>query len=115
MTTKQTITGFSLHEFLQKAQAKIQEGFVFDFESNENFPSRFGNVYECTMLPAPALASTAVDAEVQPESLVGAGDDKPRDTSTTHSSATVLIDAAEVPAVETPAVETTSQRKRKAA
>jgi len=40
-----TIEAYSLYEFCQKIQEKIQEGFVFDFESNVRFPTAFGNYY----------------------------------------------------------------------
>ena len=37
------VEAYSLMEFCQKVQEAVQEGYVFDFESNENFPQKFGS------------------------------------------------------------------------
>lgn len=44
------ITGYSLLEFLAKAQEAILEGYRFNFDDNDSVPQKFGNVYEATML-----------------------------------------------------------------
>lgn len=43
------ITGYSLLEFLAKAQEAILEGYRFNFDDNDSVPQKFGNVYEAMM------------------------------------------------------------------
>ncbi len=38
------IETYSLYEFCQAVQQSILEGWRFDFESNENFPTAFGSM-----------------------------------------------------------------------
>lgn len=38
------IETYSLYEFCQAVQQSIIEGWRFDFESNENFPTAFGSM-----------------------------------------------------------------------
>ncbi len=53
------IEGNSLYDFLKEAQTLIQEGYEFDFETNEGFPQRIGLIYVSRMLK-PKAADTAV-------------------------------------------------------
>lgn len=45
------IEAYSLFEFCQKVQEGITQGFVFDFDSNENFPTAFGSLLVAGMVP----------------------------------------------------------------
>jgi hypothetical protein len=44
------IETYSLYEFCDKVQEAIKEGWVFDFESNENFPTAFGSLIVAGMV-----------------------------------------------------------------
>lgn len=44
------ITAYSLSEFCKLTQDAIKQGYVFDFDSNENFPQTYGSFLECTMV-----------------------------------------------------------------
>jgi hypothetical protein len=44
------IEGNSLYDFLKESQTLIQEGYEFDFETNEGFPQRIGLIYVSRML-----------------------------------------------------------------
>lgn len=58
------IETYSLFEFCQTVQQNIQDGWVFDFESNENFPTAYGS-----MLVA-GLVKTAPKTEVKIEEII---------------------------------------------
>lgn len=62
MTTKRIET-YSLYEFCQEVQESILDGFKFDFESNENFPTAFGSMLTCGLVKA-------VEVEVEVEAKV---------------------------------------------
>ncbi len=54
------IEGNSLYDFLKEAQTLIQEGYEFDFETNEGFPQRIGLIYVSRMLkPKPKTIEAA--------------------------------------------------------
>ena len=59
------IETYSLFEFCQKVQESILQGFRFDFESNQNFPTAFGSMLVCGMI------RVGTEKEVQPEDLDG--------------------------------------------
>lgn len=52
MTNVKRIETYSLFEFCQEVQAAIQDGYTFDFESNENFPTAFGSLLVCGLTKA---------------------------------------------------------------
>lgn len=43
-TLTRTIEEYSFHEFLDKFQQAVLEGYHLDLESNERFPQRFGTL-----------------------------------------------------------------------
>jgi hypothetical protein len=72
------IETYSLYEFCQAVQQSIIEGWRFDFESNELFPTAFGSM----------LVTGMVKADDQPKALV---------QETTEDNAQVIIeDKAEI-------------------
>jgi hypothetical protein len=64
------IETYSLYEFCEKVQQSIIEGWRFDFESNELFPTAFGSMLVTGMvktgdkLPEQAKIQTAETTEV---------------------------------------------------
>ena len=44
------IEAYSLFEFCQLVQKAVTEGYVFDFESNENAPTAFGSLLIANMI-----------------------------------------------------------------
>jgi hypothetical protein len=55
------IETYSLYEFCQAVQQSILEGWRFDFESNENFPTAFGSMLITGMVkPAVKVESKPV-------------------------------------------------------
>jgi hypothetical protein len=57
--TKVTIEAYSLFEFCKEVQDRIIEGYRFNFESNEMFPTAFGSL----------LVAGLEKAEAKPEPL----------------------------------------------
>lgn len=44
------VEDYGLAEWLVKVQKLIQEGYVFDFDTNENYPLVFGSMYTAVMV-----------------------------------------------------------------
>jgi hypothetical protein len=67
------IETYSLYEFCQVVQQSIIEGWRFDFESNELFPTAFGSMLVTGMVKGKAEAPAEVVievTEVQPEAVI---------------------------------------------
>ena len=45
------VENYSLGEFLKDCQECIQKGYLFDFETNDNYPTAFGTLYVAVMTP----------------------------------------------------------------
>lgn len=41
---------YSLYDFCKTTQSLIQDGYEFDFESNDNFPISYGNMITAGMI-----------------------------------------------------------------
>jgi hypothetical protein len=67
------IETYSLFEFCQKIQESILQGFRFDFESNQNFPTAFGSMLVCGMVRVneDRMVKMNAEKEVQPEDIDG--------------------------------------------
>jgi hypothetical protein len=52
MTDVKRIETYGLYEFCQEVQSAIQDGYSFDFESSENFPTAFGSLLVCGLIKA---------------------------------------------------------------
>lgn len=57
------IEAYSLFEFCQKVQDGIKQGYVFDFDSNANFPTAFGSLLVAGMVPTSKASSKEVVEE----------------------------------------------------
>ena len=73
------IETYSLYEFCQAIQQAIIEGWRFDFESNELFPTAFGSMLVTGMVKAEDKAEVVIEdyAEDKPEVKRGR---KPKDS-----------------------------------
>jgi hypothetical protein len=54
------IETYSLYEFCQAVEQSVIEGWRFDFESNELFPTAFGSMLVTGMVKAPSQQQEAV-------------------------------------------------------
>lgn len=50
------IEAYSLFEFCQTVEQNIKDGWKFDFESNENFPSAYGSMLVAGMVKDIAMS-----------------------------------------------------------
>lgn len=62
--TKVTIEAYSLFEFCKQVQDRIIEGYRFNFESNEMFPTAFGSLLVAGL--EKPLVETKVETKVEP-------------------------------------------------
>ena len=44
------IESYGLYDFCQDVQAAFKEGYVFDFDTNENFPTAYGTMLTCGLV-----------------------------------------------------------------
>jgi len=65
MTDVKRIETYSLFEFCQEVQTAIQDGYTFDFESNENFPTAFGSLLVCGLTKAGKKVEAKTETEVE--------------------------------------------------
>lgn len=61
--TKVTIEAYSLFEFCKEVQDRIIEGYRFNFESNEMFPTAFGSLLVAGL--EKPLVETKVETKVE--------------------------------------------------
>ena len=44
------IESYGLYDFCQDVQEAFKEGYVFDFDTNENFPTAYGTMLTCGLV-----------------------------------------------------------------
>jgi len=77
MTDVKRIESYGLYDFCQDIEAAFKEGYVFDFDTNENFPTAYGTMLTCGLVKAgKKVKETVAQAEqvaevVQEEQQVG--------------------------------------------
>ena len=52
MTNVKRIESYGLYDFCQDIQEAFKEGYVFDFDTNENFPTAYGTMLTCGLVKA---------------------------------------------------------------
>ena len=106
MLTKQQHSGnirveeYSLAAWLAEVETVINQGYKFNFESNEGYPTGFGSMYTAVLVPVTAKTEvlfgkkeiTAVATDVAP-------------------SATLAVPLVETPVVEVKVEPTQTKRK----
>lgn len=56
---------YSLADFVAKIQDLVQQGYVFDFKSNESYPVQIGNMFAAGLFIKEPEASAVVQAEAE--------------------------------------------------
>ena len=96
---------YSLAAWLAEVETVINQGYKFDFESNEGYPTGFGSMYTAVLVPAVAKTEVLV------------GKKETADATTDVSLGVTFEDTPVEPVVETPVQPVqpaqTSQTKRK--
>lgn len=67
MTDVKRIESYGLYDFCQDIEAAFKEGYKFDFDTNENFPTAYGTMLTCGLVKAGEKVETA---EVEQEEVV---------------------------------------------
>lgn len=61
------IESYGLYDFCQDIEAAFKEGYVFDFDTNENFPTAYGTMLTCGLVKAGKKVETVAQTEQKPE------------------------------------------------
>jgi hypothetical protein len=72
MTNVKRIESYGLFDFCKDIEAALTEGYVFDFDTNENFPTAYGSMFTCGLVKAGEEVETETEevevvVEVAPE------------------------------------------------
>jgi hypothetical protein len=67
MTNVKRIESYGLFDFCKDIEAALTEGYVFDFDTNENFPTAYGSMFTCGLVKAGEEVETESEVEVTVE------------------------------------------------
>lgn len=69
-TQTKRIESYGLYDFCQDLQEAFKEGYDFDFETNENFPTAYGTMLTCGLVKAgEKVEETETETEVETEKV----------------------------------------------
>jgi hypothetical protein len=109
MTDVKRIESYGLYDFCQDIEAAFKEGYAFDFDTNENFPTAYGSMLTCGLVKAnkkveETETNTGIVAQdVQPAEIV-------QDTAQVTTEVEEVVQEVEQVTEETP--ETKEPAKR---
>lgn len=106
MTDVKRIESYGLYDFCQDIEAAFKEGYVFDFDTNENFPTAYGTMLTCGLVKAGKKVETAANTEVVAEVETKV------ETEEVTEVEEVVTEEAETPETETKEVPETAPAKR---
>jgi hypothetical protein len=67
MTNVKRIESYGLYDFCQDIEAAFKEGYVFDFDTNENFPTAYGTMLTCGLVKAGEKVEEKVEETTETE------------------------------------------------
>lgn len=67
MTDVKRIESYGLFDFCQDVEAAFKEGYVFDFSTNENFPTAYGTMLTCGLVKAVEVTEETTEVETDDE------------------------------------------------
>jgi hypothetical protein len=67
MTNVKRIESYGLYDFCQDVQEAFKEGYVFDFDTNENFPTAYGTMLTCGLVKAGKKVEEKVEETTETE------------------------------------------------
>ena len=67
MTNVKRIESYGLFDFCKDIEAALTEGYVFDFDTNENFPTAYGSMFTCGLIKAGEKVETEEVTETETE------------------------------------------------
>lgn len=69
MTNVKRIESYGLFDFCKDIEAALTEGYVFDFDTNENFPTAYGSMFTCGLVKASEKVETEEVTETETEEV----------------------------------------------
>lgn len=69
MTNVKRIESYGLFDFCKDIEAALTEGYVFDFDTNENFPTAYGSMFTCGLVKASEEVETEEVTETETEEV----------------------------------------------
>jgi hypothetical protein len=118
MTNVKRIESYGLYDFCQDIEAAFKEGYVFDFDTNENFPTAYGTMLTCGLVKASetveevAEETTETETEQvgesvteteQTEEVVQNTEQNTEETTEVVTEETTEVETHETPEVKEPA------------
>lgn len=106
MTNVKRIESYGLYDFCQDIEAAFKEGYVFDFDTNENFPTAYGTMLTCGLVKAgkkvEEVTETVTQTE-QTEEVVQNTEQNTEETTEVVTEETTEVETNETPEVKEPA------------
>ncbi len=110
MTNVKRIESYGLYDFCQDIEAAFKEGYVFDFDTNENFPTAYGTMLTCGLVKAgekvaevaEETTETVTETE-QTEEVVQNTEQSTEETTEVVTEETTKVETNETPEVKEPA------------
>jgi hypothetical protein len=113
MTDVKRIESYGLSDFCQDIEAAFKEGYAFDFDTNENFPTAFGTMLTCGLVKANKKVEKT-ETETETNTGIVAQDVQPaeivQDTAQVTTEVEEVVQEVEQVTEETP--ETKEPAKR---
>lgn len=69
MTNVKRIESYGLFDFCKDIEAALTEGYVFDFDTNENFPTAYGSMFTCGLVKTSEEVETEEVTETETEEV----------------------------------------------
>lgn len=98
------IESYGLYDFCQDLEAAFKEGYVFDFDTNENFPTAYGTMFTCGLVKDTAeVETTKVETgiETKTEETVTETTQVSESVAVTEQTEEVVQDTEQATEVET--------------
>ena len=109
MTDVKRIESYGLYDFCQDIEAAFKEGYVFDFDTNENFPTAFGTVFTCGLVKL-----VAQEVEVKGKEVEETTEVTETEEAVTQTEQTAEVEQNEQQSTENEAPEETAEVKEPA-
>lgn len=100
MTDVKRIESYGLYDFCQDIEAAFKEGYVFDFSTNENFPTAYGTMLTCGLVKS---TGKKVEVETKVEEVVEVATELSEIVTETSQTEEVVQDEAQTEVEATPA------------
>lgn len=95
MTNVKRIESYGLYDFCQDVQEAFKEGYVFDFDTNENFPTAYGTMLTCGLVKAGKKVEEKAEETTETVTETSQTEEVVQNTEQTEEVATEVQEPAE--------------------